>query len=308
MHEMFNVSAMYMAIQVGSLLADGITYVLKIKCECRQRNEIPRDGCVLLSRTRHRHQGRWQILRVEKLLAPPVRKYSVRIGGSFLSSLWRLAAAHVRDYQRASDPGRSVSLCCVGTTNVVFKVVFHHCEVPYASRRTTGFVMDLCDFASHTTYVLLRFVCRPDAEVPRDGCCCLLGRELFTKENRKYIEWVLLFAHVVCRHHVPRNRREHEQGVHHVGTANDVFFFVGGSTSAMVIGEDRRICPAASQYLPPEHVRDVRRSRHVRGDPVRLSLCFERRDGLREGLWRSCREATHRLLTSFVIRGFSRSI
>ena len=36
----------------------------------------------------------------------------------------------------------------------------------------------------------------------------------------------------------------------------------------MVRGEDRRICRAAPEYLSPEHVRDVRRSRHVRGDPV----------------------------------------
>ena len=40
----------------------------------------------------------------------------------------------------------------------------------YASRRTTGIVMDLRDVASHSTYVLFGFDCRPEAEVPRDGC------------------------------------------------------------------------------------------------------------------------------------------
>ena len=34
---------------------------------------------------------------------------------------------------------------------------------------------------------------------------------------------VLLILHVAWHHHVPRNRREHDQGVDYVGTANDVF-------------------------------------------------------------------------------------
>ena len=67
--------------EMGSLLADDITHVLKIEFDCRLRAEVPRDGCVLLSWTRALHQGGSQIRRVGKLLAP-VRRYSVRIGGS----------------------------------------------------------------------------------------------------------------------------------------------------------------------------------------------------------------------------------
>ena len=47
--------------EMGSLLADDITYVLKIEFDCGLRAEVPRVGCVLLSRTRALHQGGSQI-------------------------------------------------------------------------------------------------------------------------------------------------------------------------------------------------------------------------------------------------------
>ena len=106
--------------EMGSPLADDITYVLKIEFDCRPGAEVPRVGCMRPSRTRALHQGESQVLRVGKLLfanvvlhhhdprdrrthdqgvdcvgtadavfkvvAPPVRRYSVRIGGSVLSS------------------------------------------------------------------------------------------------------------------------------------------------------------------------------------------------------------------------------
>ena len=94
--------------EMGSLLADDITHVLKIEFDCRLRAEVPRDGCVLLSWTRALHQGGSQIRRVGKLLAP-VRRYSVRIGGSVLSSHRYHPADHVRDDQRARRERGDVS-------------------------------------------------------------------------------------------------------------------------------------------------------------------------------------------------------
>ena len=79
---------------------------------------------------------------------------------------------------------------------------------------------------AHEATFLIEFDCRPEAEAPREmAACCLLGRELFAKESRKS------FAHVVWHHHVPRDRREHDQGVHCVGTIHDEFKVVDAPTA-----------------------------------------------------------------------------
>ena len=143
MFEMFNVPAMYVAIQaVLSLrfvthvgLRDGLwrrcaveasrsrclsskkhteprrafsrSSRTKFEFDCRQSATVSSDSCVLLWKV--------QMLRVGRLLAPPVRMYSVKIGGSFLSSLHYLPAAYVRDGQRVrherGDPSCLVSAC-----------------------------------------------------------------------------------------------------------------------------------------------------------------------------------------------------
>ena len=127
--------------------------------------------------------------------------------------------------------------------------------------------------ADDITYVLkIEFDCWPGAEVARDAttaACYHLGRELFTKEGRKYFEWETLVR-------LRRVRRTHDQGVDCVGTAYAVFKVV--FTSSKEIDGDWRICPALPQYLLAEHVRDVQRARHERGDPdcfaaVRQSSC-----------------------------------
>ena len=101
---------------MGSLLADDITYVLKIEFDNRLGVDVPRDGSVLPSRTPALHHEEVQVLRVGKLMfvcttlfqgiehnqgvdcvgtsndvfevvSSPVRRYSVRIGGSVLPSV-----------------------------------------------------------------------------------------------------------------------------------------------------------------------------------------------------------------------------
>ena len=87
-------------IELGSLLADDITYVL-IDFDCRPEVEVARDGCVLPSRTRSLHQGESRVLRVGELVFANV-----------------VLRHHVPRDQQTHDEG----VDCVGTADV-FKVV-----------------------------------------------------------------------------------------------------------------------------------------------------------------------------------------
>merc|ERR1719383_1715705 len=146
---------------MGSLLADDITYVLKIEFDNRLGVDVPRDGCVLPSPTRALHHEELQVLRVGQFmfvcttlfqgiermtkeltaLAPPttffevvsspVRRYSVRIGGSVLPSV--PSSLQQSMFETFNVPARNVPIL-----------------FPFASKRTTGVVMDSCDVLPHT--------------------------------------------------------------------------------------------------------------------------------------------------------------
>ena len=59
-----------------------------------------------------------------------------------------------------------------------------------------------------------------------------------------------LFANVVMHHHVPRDRRTHDEGVDCVGTTNDVCIVV--SPPVRRYSEDWRFFPVSPQYLPAD--------------------------------------------------------
>ena len=134
----------------------------------------------------------------------------------------------------------------------------------------------------------------PCGNVRREAAaCCPFGCELFAKESRQGIR-------PVWHHHVPRDRREHDQGVHCVGTIHDEVRVVRpplrrfsgeelenltcrpsvgwrkASTFSTTSSEVRPKAPLPAhggsfQGLPrthkTDHVQDDQRARHERGDP-----------------------------------------